>query len=393
MEFKNRIVAKSSNMRGCVIFGSLVALIVMLFALWAFRFERTSGLPTWRLADLRTASPTVESIEWTGSQDSPRIRMAVNFGSPVVASRIKIPGVMPVEGLHLRFQMVSKDLVPGKNDWEDGRFMIDWKSPMGLALWENNPVSSIRGNNPGAIETLVILPGHRPSVPYLRFEHLGRSGEFEISDLEITAVQERLIWKIGRWLLAIAWLGWGVTIIRYWWPEISRVRAALASMAWLVMSIYLVIPGPWKLQRAMYPSFQLGKVSSVTSNAEKILPSSETETMEIASQPVKTLGSIAFQGSSLMRVKLMLIEARPVLHALLLAAPALMFALLVGRRPALFLAASLAIAIELSQLAFGYGFDWIDVVDLLCDAIGISLALWVYGKIPDKYDRKLRLLQ
>jgi glycopeptide antibiotics resistance protein len=44
-------------------------------------------------------------------------------------------------------------------------------------------------------------------------------------------------------------------------------------------------------------------------------------------------------------------------------------------------AISLALAIEGGQVAFGYGFDWIDIFDLAFDAAGIVLGIRAYGKI------------
>ena len=37
------------------------------------------------------------------------------------------------------------------------------------------------------------------------------------------------------------------------------------------------------------------------------------------------------------------------------------------------------LAIESAQIAFGYGFDWVDGLDLVFDGIGIWLGLWVAG--------------
>ena len=85
-------------------------------------------------------------------------------------------------------------------------------------------------------------------------------------------------------------------------------------------------------------------------------------------------------------MKLGIARARPLLHSLLLFAPALALALLAGRKPAVFLAIPLALAIELAQVAFGYGFDWIDVLDLACDAIGIALAMWAGKKIGERVE-------
>jgi glycopeptide antibiotics resistance protein len=60
-------------------------------------------------------------------------------------------------------------------------------------------------------------------------------------------------------------------------------------------------------------------------------------------------------------------------------------ACLVGRKPARSLAVILALAIEAAQLAFGYGFDRVDVFDLASDAVGIGLALIVHSSLKRKF--------
>jgi glycopeptide antibiotics resistance protein len=101
----------------------------------------------------------------------------------------------------------------------------------------------------------------------------------------------------------------------------------------------------------------------------------------LASGSLPALGKIPVQGSLALRIKYFITQARPLLHVLLLFAPSLALAWLVGRRPALFIASTLALAIELAQVAFGYGFDGMDALDLACDASGIALAIWVHKKM------------
>jgi glycopeptide antibiotics resistance protein len=69
------------------------------------------------------------------------------------------------------------------------------------------------------------------------------------------------------------------------------------------------------------------------------------------------------------------------LHVLLLFCPTFAFAWLSGAKRALVLGCSLALACEAAQTGFGYGFDWIDVLDLACDAAGIALALHAYDRM------------
>jgi hypothetical protein len=370
-------------MRRVYFLGSLVGLLAALFAMWAFRFQRSPELPTWRLADLQTAAPPMPGVEWLGSPDRPSLRIKVDSANPRVAVRLAIPRVPAVEGLHLRYRLSARGLTPGAETWEDGRFMIEWHQPDGDSGQENEPVGSTRYDCQNALEDFVVRPLRGPAIPALRLEHLGRSGEFELSDVEITAIEERAVWRAGRWFLALAWLAWGTLWVRSW-TGIEGWRALCVSAIWLTMAIYFVIPGPWKVQRAIYPEFQLGgQYVAAPEHAGEWAKTPST----ILSGPLPALGKIAAQGDLALRVKLSIARARPLLHSLLLFAPALALALLAGRKPAVVLAVVLALTIELAQVAFGYGFDWIDVFDLASDAIGIALAMWAGKKIGERFER------
>ena len=93
------------------------------------------------------------------------------------------------------------------------------------------------------------------------------------------------------------------------------------------------------------------------------------------------MGKIPDQGDFTLRLKHYAAKARSLLHIALLFGPTLLIACLVGKRPAWSLGVILALAVEAAQFAFGYGFDWVDVFDLACDATGIALALAVHHRL------------
>jgi glycopeptide antibiotics resistance protein len=97
------------------------------------------------------------------------------------------------------------------------------------------------------------------------------------------------------------------------------------------------------------------------------------------------LGALPLQGGWIIQVKSHLAKLRPLLHSLLLCGPTLLFLWLVGRRPAIALALGLAILIEAAQAAFGYGFDFLDVFDLVSDVLGIAAALWVHRRLAARF--------
>jgi hypothetical protein len=259
--------------------------------------------------------------------------------------------------------------------------MIEWHPlETGTAL-EKDPVGGIKLDQDSGRISLVAVPVRGPAVPAIVLEHLGVAGEFDLSGLEIIPVRERAFWKTGRWVLVFVSFAWLATCIRSW-RGVKTWRASSAAVICLLMIIEFVIPGPWKVQRSLFvQDFRLGE--SVQSP-----PSSETPPMveagvapNISSGAIQPSGDVRVQGGPALRVKHLLKHLRILLHVALLAAPTLAFAILLGRANAVRLAIPLALAIESAQTAFGYGFDWVDGVDLIFDGIGIWLALLVHRRL------------
>lgn len=367
-------------MRLPTLLATFVLLVVSLGALWAFRFERIEGLPTWRLTDLKPSLPAIRGVDWTGDGTNPSVNLSRKAGEDPVSVCLAIPGMPPVEGLHLRFRLSARKLHPGEEKWQDGRFVIEWRTPAGGSEPEQSPAGSIRYSWRNKPENFVILPDMGTGVPFIRLEHLGRSGEFTLSDLELVAVRESALWSWGRWIAAAAWLAWCYALVRSW-PDVSRWRAAASSALWVLMGIQMVIPGPWKLVRPIYPEFRIGSENMSSRESPRTPAAALPRSLaEAGTGPVPALGEFPQQGSWALRIKLSVKKARPLLHGLLLLAPSLALLFLAGRKPALLLMVGMALAIELGQVAFGYGFGWDDVGDLACDAAGIILALWLFGK-------------
>jgi hypothetical protein len=373
-------------MRRAILAASFAALVAAVGLLWAFRFEHCPALPSWNLADLKVASPEIPGIEWLGPQDNPRLKVAVSPAHPRVGARIPIPGGPAVEFLHLDFRMSARSLMPGPERWEDGRFMIEWHRAGQSDAPEMDPAGSIRYDGPAMRQRIVLHPGKGPAVPAIRLEHLGLSGSFEISDLRICAVRERLVWKIGAPLLAFAWGLWCFAWIRSW-QGIPRWRAALASVVVLLMGVNFILPGPWKVVRPIGEDFRLG-IEAPDPESHRSPQDSVTTHPAIASGPIPTVGKLPVQGSLALRIKLRISQARPLLHAMMFFGPTLLLGFLVGSGPAVRLAIGLALAIEAAQTAFGYGFGWDDVGDLFCNATGIFLAILVLRKLQDRLARR-----
>ena len=372
-------------MRRILLAVSFLALLAALVLMWAHRYQRTPGLPVWQLADLRQHVPEMAGLSWGGTQESPVLRLERSAGDPPRALRLALHGAPAVAALHLRLRLVAQGLSPGAEKWQIGRFMIEWHAPDGQGGFEKDPAGSIQNDEDSGAMTFVAMPAKGPAVPAIRLEHLGIDGSLELTELEIIAVEERGLWKHGRWLLALAWLAWIAACIRSW-PDVKRWQALAAATVFLLMAIGFVVPGPWKIKIPLLAEdFRLGpaniKFPPPAQAPPLVAPLAPLTPLRISSEAIAPSGNVLVQGGLALRARIVLKPLRPLMHVALLAAPTLAFAMLLGRRRALGLAVPLAIAVECAQSAFGYGFDWIDVLDLAFDAIGIWLALWLHRRL------------
>lgn len=365
----------ASAMRRLILPGTFLILVVGIYLLWQYRFERSPGFPTIRLANLRAAAQPVPGVDWHGPETRPAVRLRVTPADPrIVVTRLDLPGMTALDLLHLRFKISSHQLTPGKQIWSDGRCIIEWHPQSSGGAWENNPIGSARWDQTPPVQEWVSRPDHPPATPALRVEHLGTGGDFELLLFEATVVRERWVWKIGRWVLMAAWFAWAIA-----WIGIRGgiLRSLFAATVWLFMGLYFVIPGPWKLYHSMGAPFQIGP--EIASSHHPVARPSAQPTG--SSVPLDSVGEIPDQGDFTLRLKNYAKHARPLLHSVLLFVPTLLIACLVGRRSALSLAVILATSIEAAQFAFGYGFDWTDLFDLACDASGIALALMAHRRL------------
>ncbi len=359
-------------------------LIAGLFVLWGHRFERMPAASEIGLAELRTAFPVLPAgAEWQGSAQDPVLRLVVSQENPRVRLRMELPDVPPVEAFLIRYRMKTKNLTVGPQEWDDGRALIEWRSSDGTVKLELDPVGSLRGDSDSGDNELVLRPANGRSIPVLWIEHLGRGGEFEISSLEMIPVRGRALWKFGQWVLVVVWTLW-IWMFLQMVGNRSRWMSALAAVIWVVAAVFLAVPGPWKTLRSLVIPFKIEPPVALiagderpTSDVKSVLP---TPAHRLPAPMLEATGKIPIQDGWIIKVKHYLSMLRPILHALLLFLPTLVFASLVSRKSTIMLAAGLAIAIEAAQTSFGYGFGWDDVADLTTDAIGIALALWVWKK-------------
>ena len=380
-------------MRRAQLVTSFLLLIAGLLWLWSVRFDQIPGASSVNLADLRHISPHLPpGAEWLGSDSHPTLRMArVPTLQRREAVRIEMPGFPAVGALQIHFSMAAHQLARGTQEWDDGRVMIEWQSTDGRERQEIDPVHSLRDNDQSGDVTVVARPSCKPAVPVLRVEHLGTGGDFDISEFEMIPVKERPIWKYGRWALLAGWFLWLVCALggrnkRSLWRRVATAAICLGT------ATYFAVPGPWKTLRPLVVPFQSAPPITITTACAQPPTGTQREATtpqrhrpsEPSISRSEVLGKIPVSGGWIVQIKHHLTKLKPLLHALLLFAPALAMAFLVGRNPAIALATGLAIATEAAQTAFGYGFDAFDVFDLLCDGTGIAMAIWAYQKLRSR---------
>jgi hypothetical protein len=292
---------------------------------------------------------------------------------------LRIPDASPVRFLHVSLGIRSEDLVRGDEDWEDGRLTIEWMANDGSS--QSDYLASIYDNRSHKIPSVVSHPRNAPAIPVLRVENRGRSGTVILEDLEIYPVQERSLWKYGRWLLITAWLLWAAGVAGAFGR--AAPKAWLAGCLWVAFGTQIVVPGPWHNDRPIGTTFHFAPPPNQKTPAVPIEKDAYLKVVPLADRP-------ELQGSMLLKVKLAFKKLRPLLHFALFFAPCLIFLILVPRRRAVALAASLAISVEVAQFGFGFGFGWTDIFDLLTNAVGIFAAVKVYGYLQRQWLRRKR---
>lgn len=336
-----------------------VVLIAALLVLWSRRYERVDGEVV-TLWELREVSPeTREPFSWENGA------FRATAGQPLAAAEFSVVLPPDCEALGIHVRVSAENLEHGARETDDGKLHIVWRDPAGHADDIPRYISSAVGTADGEIrEAVWKRPVGRMAV--VRVTNAGRSGNFRVKELEIRALKTSRLWKAAMVPYLVAWAGWLFWFFRTE-ARMAAWRAALTAGIWLFMFQDFVVPGPWAMDRPLVVDFHMpavregpgaqmgGAVRFVTLPEEK----------NGAEDP---LGLILW-------VKKTFRSVRPALHVLFVCVPVFFTAFLVSRRRAWMMGVFFSVAVEAAQLGFGYGFDWLDVGDLLFDAVGIAFAL------------------
>lgn len=369
---------------------SLFLLIGAIGLLRSHRFERIPDESPVKLSDLRSAIGGLPvGAGWVELPDGPALRVTALPGSHE-GLKFRLPLTEPVHALHIRLAMEADHLVPGTNEWEEGRILVQWQEADGGGKLEIDSVAAVSGGEDKDGVSLVARPTAGTAFPILLIENLGNSGNLLVTDLELTPVRERAGWKVMRWVLAFLWISWIVVSLSPI-PKLSLLRRCAAAGAWIAMAALFSFPGPWKTIPPMVIPFDLGGDSGMHLSAGGGEAGSETKTPHGLTSH-ETHGKIPLHDNWIIQLKYHLKKIRPLLHVAFVFLATVVFLWIVGVKRASWLAAGLVVAIEASQLGFGFGFDWKDVLDLACGAAGIFLAHRVHARLAPRIARLPRML-
>lgn len=375
-------------LRSVALIAALFLLCVGIALIWQHRFESVDDQPAVALDSLVPISTRATELVHDGHDGGSRIiRMEATAPGTAQVALFDLAPQPPPEFLHVRIHALSKNLVPDEGSWQNGRTIIEWHDIDGVHNVVYQPIHSAQFDSMDEPHPFVLECPYQGAVPRLRIENLGREGTYELRELVLQPVRERYLWRIASPLLVSCWLVWVVALCRQnkkpaWW------RGFLSGMVFIAMGLTLAIPGPWKVFRPLGFEFNLNQ--NENSKPDKAVDSIQA-TIKLAYPPLapQPLGKMEVQGGILIQIKFYLSMIRPLLHGALFLGPAFVLAWLVGKKSSIMLMTLITFGIETSQLLFGYGFDPLDVMDILCDLAGISAGIWIYSRSSSGIHRRL----
>jgi hypothetical protein len=308
------------------------------------------------------------------------------IGSDPAGRRLEVPGggttlelalhgLRPAPMVHVAGSLHARALQPGARRWEDGRLHILGRDRDGRLAPGHLAVGSVRYARNFEIPGVVAPMPAAGLEPVLVAGNLGTGGSMVIEALVLTPVARRsaFFWNSG--LLAAGWCALAAGAFRRaggpagWW------RVLAAALVWLGLAAFLVFPGPWLPWRPLGLPFELGPGAAGAAQVVEPLAVAGDPALEVPAQPDHG-DRVAVHW--LFEIKRFV---RPVLHAGCYAAATLVLALLAGPRGALAGALALSAGSEALQAAYGFGFGFDDVLDLLVNGAGIWLGLRLHGRL------------
>lgn len=329
--------------------------MIMTPITWNHRYVLDSEIPKIDLNDFVNANPEMSSE----SKANIRIRQK-NQGQPA-AWQFPLEQMQHAEKLHINISLKGHNLTEGIHPWSKGLILLDKGMPPNPE--SRRVICAVMDDEvTPTIDQVIDMPKNNKPVA-LRIEHHGLSGEFEITQLEIFGVKKSNRGQSAWLTCCLCWFLWATIAAGIKKP----IRAISAGIIWSAFAWQIVLPGPWPSDHPLAGSFT-DHVSSSTPNNYGYLKAQETSPM--INEPKNQ--------SLLFNIKMKLPFLRPIFHGLLFGVPALLLMLCITIKRAVILSSALAIGVELIQIGFGFIFNWLDALDLLFDASGITMSFFAY---------------
>lgn len=351
---------------------SMIGLAALTVFLWNHRFQELSGPVKLDLPTLVAAhpSPLPPGITWDSEQSA--LILTKKENQAVIGVDLVLPKFPPVPGLHSSLELQAINLKPNDDPWEDGRVSILWQSDTQDS--EVEYLSSVRWNNLTEIASVVSSPETASATAVIRIENMARSGALLVKRLELIAVQETPLWKVGQWILVALWTLWAAFVAGAFHQR--SFKPWLAAVLWIIVVLKLVLPGPWHNSRPFGNPYSLGTPNSATMAPPPALITKTVTTTSPARASSEIGQELPPQGGLLLQMRYALRSIRPLLHVGLFFVLTAALILIIRRPTALALIIPIAVGVEAVQIGFGYGFDLDDLFDLAVDGIGIFLAVF-----------------
>jgi hypothetical protein len=374
----------------------LIPLLLALFTqmAWNCRFEQVPAATPVILASQDGRFQTLrgdDRVRWL--REPPRLQ--IDAREPNQYPTVEIdPGEMPgASHFWIRMTASGQELEAGDRPWKRARMVVNYRDDRGELLPKTPGVFVGVGTFSSQTICKVLKIDPSEGRLYFTIQNLALDGTFTIEELEIRAVRNRSWFPMVGVSLGFGWFLWILSVIRRWLGTVAGTRSHfVAATAFFAAGSFLVFPGPWHPLVPLGPLFVLPPApltvpdaaaapTPLPSPAPRIGEPSTTIKPSASLQPRWQVPVHSPPGTSVIeRIFQFKEHFRPLLHLAAFAALTFIFSALLDPGKGWLPVSALGLASEAMQVAFGFGFDWLDVLDLSLDAAGIAFGLWLHQR-------------
>jgi hypothetical protein len=371
---------------------ALFALCALTWALWQWRFIPVAGSPALTLE----YTPEGVTRTPTGPVVMDGKTLTLSAGGEIPRVEYRWTETPPARYAHIAMEVSCRGIEVGKMPWDDGRVVLGWKDGAGMTVAGHLPLWSARGNHPLQFRDMVVPLGRNGTLPRISIENRGSAGEFTVQSFQVQPVEQRPGIPIAVGGILLGWLALSFFGMKQWVAEarVPGLRIALAAALWVGFAWVSCFPGPWIPFRPVGQHFPIPAVPPPAETKPAPAPPVPTMSAPVAearppiATPVASAPAPAVPVATPERLEGGLFRwflnqlpylKRPI-HFVAFAVLTTLLALLTGNWRAIWPALTLAAFSEFCQWAFGFGFEWGDVLDLALDSAAVFAGILVWGR-------------